>query len=77
RECNARCYFIIGDVISCGHGDTVFCGQDVEDSCFCREDLQPVVTTYISECVYSSCSSNFNDLTSAVDAYTQYCKRTG
>jgi hypothetical protein len=76
RECNARCYFVIGDVITCGHGD-IYCGQDVHDSCFCRSDLQPTVTTYISSCVYKGCSSNLNDVGSAVYAYTEYCKSTG
>jgi hypothetical protein len=76
RQCSAECLFIIGDVISCGHGD-IYCGQDALDSCFCRSDLQATVETYISKCVFTACSSNLNDMSSAVYAYTEYCKSTG
>lgn len=77
RACNAGCAFLIADILTCGGDNVVFCTNDAKDDCVCREDLQPVATTYLSSCVFSQCSSDMNDVTSAVKAYTNYCKSTG
>ncbi|KAF2803235.1 uncharacterized protein BDZ99DRAFT_526608 [Mytilinidion resinicola] len=69
-ECNARGDFWLAN-------EQLSCGNDPIDGCFCRSDLIPVATSYLSNCAYSSCGSNLNDMTSAVAAYTEYCKHIG
>ncbi|KAK5655588.1 hypothetical protein OQA88_5519 [Cercophora sp. LCS_1] len=50
------------------------CGDSkILDSCFCREDLRPKASTFLSSCVISRCGYNNNDVTSVLKLYNGYC----
>lgn len=79
RDCARCCYKHM-----CHHGDDsariidgLSCRSSPVDSCFCREDLQPVAISMISTCVVSYCGKVSRDVTSAIAVYTNYCKNTG
>jgi hypothetical protein len=76
RECAFACQGInpndadvIANALSC---DT----EPIENSCFCRSDLQAEAENYISTCVQRMCS-NTQDATSAVSIYDAYCTSAG
>jgi hypothetical protein len=60
-------------------GILIGCPVPVYDSCFCRgmEDLAVPVTSLISSCVNSRCSSDQTDVTAAFAVYNGYCSQAG
>jgi hypothetical protein len=73
RRCAKDCFQdgdcgILADQLSC-----VAYGQ-IQNSCFCRDDLIGDGTDYLSSCINSKCSSNTIDVKSAVELYTGYCE---
>jgi hypothetical protein len=56
--------------------DKMSCSNDL-DSCYCRADLMPSGLEYLSQCVYSACTSDTVDVTSAINLYSSYCSNTG
>ncbi|KAH9206147.1 hypothetical protein DL95DRAFT_469887 [Leptodontidium sp. 2 PMI_412] len=44
-----------------------------QNECYCREDLQPAASSWLSTCVMARCSSNTVDLTSVISLYDNYC----
>ena len=60
-------------------GIYIGCPNPVYDSCFCRgmEDLSSAVTSLISSCVNSRCSSDQTDMTAAFAVYNGYCSQAG
>jgi hypothetical protein len=76
RDCAFACQGInpddadvIAESISC---DT----EPLENSCFCRSDLQAKAENHISTCVQSMCGDT-EDATSAVSIYEAYCTSAG
>ncbi|KAK5653212.1 hypothetical protein OQA88_9110, partial [Cercophora sp. LCS_1] len=50
------------------------CGdKQILDSCFCRADLRPKATTFLSSCVITKCKYNTQDLSSVLQVYDGYC----
>jgi len=50
------------------------CGDTkILNACFCREDLRPKATTFLSSCIISRCGYNKQDVTSALKLYDGYC----
>ena len=50
------------------------CGDSkILNACFCREDLRPKATTFLSSCIVSRCGYNNQDVTSALKLYDGYC----
>ena len=43
------------------------------NACFCRQDLRPKASTFLSSCVISRCKYNNQDLTSVYKVYDGYC----
>ncbi|KAN0099941.1 hypothetical protein V8E51_013716 [Hyaloscypha variabilis] len=50
--------------------------EPLENSCFCRSDLQAKAENHISTCVQSMCGDT-EDATSAVSIYEAYCTSAG
>lgn len=48
----------------------------IENSCFCKVDLQASVENHISTCVAKMCS-NTNDAVTATSIYNDYCSSAG
>jgi hypothetical protein len=76
RECALACQGInpndadlIAEALSCATGP-------IENSCFCRSDLQAEAENTISTCVQSMCGDT-QDATSAVSIYDAYCTSAG
>jgi hypothetical protein len=53
--------------------DKLNCARPVLNACVCRTDLGPSASSFLTTCVNSECSSNSNDLVSAVSLYDSYC----
>ncbi|KAK0634125.1 hypothetical protein B0T14DRAFT_86739 [Immersiella caudata] len=50
------------------------CGdQKILNACYCREDLRPKATTFLSSCIVTRCKYNNQDVTSALRLYDGYC----
>jgi hypothetical protein len=69
------------ECILCGYGTygqhdclaaALDCSSPLQNSCYCRADLQPAAISYVASCVSSACSNTL-DVNSAVGIYTQYC----
>jgi hypothetical protein len=77
RSCAQLC--IAGSVNADQPGIFIGCPSPVYDSCFCRgvEDLAGPVTSLISSCVNSRCSSDQTDVTAAFAVYNEYCSQAG
>lgn len=80
RPCARDCFYI-GFAVNGGPDELAShldCDVDpIEDSCFCRPDLQSVAVSYVNSCVYRVCSKNTLDSNSAVTIYKQYCTSAG
>jgi hypothetical protein len=77
RTCAQPClggYATTAQIIS-----VIGCGAPYYDSCYCRgmQDLDTQVTSFLSSCVNSQCSSNPMDLSSVFAAYDGYCSGKG
>jgi len=57
--------------------DGLKCAPPYLDSCFCRADLAPSATTYISNVVIKYCSYGTVDYSAAMGLYNQYCADRG
>ncbi|KAE9377312.1 hypothetical protein N431DRAFT_463087 [Stipitochalara longipes BDJ] len=77
RTCAQAC--IAGGSNADQPGILIGCPNPVYDSCFCRgmEDLAAPVTSLISSCVNSRCSSDQTDVTAAFAVYNGYCSQAG
>jgi hypothetical protein len=77
RSCAQLC--IAGGGNADQPGILIGCPVPVYDSCFCRgmEDLAVPVTSLISSCVNSRCSSDQTDVTAAFAVYNGYCLQAG
>lgn len=79
RDCVQYC--MEGSGAGFGHEDivqAVGCGQSRVDSCFCRADLRPQASSYLSSCLYTdvhSCSDP-TDYSAAISIYNAYCTFT-
>jgi hypothetical protein len=69
------------ECILCGYGTygqhdclaaALDCNSPLQNSCYCRTDLQPAAVSYVASCVSSACMNTL-DVNSAVGIYTQYC----
>ncbi|KAK4445360.1 hypothetical protein QBC34DRAFT_164830 [Podospora aff. communis PSN243] len=50
------------------------CGDSkILNACYCREDLQPKATKFLSSCIVTRCGYNNQDVTSAWRLYEGYC----
>ena len=77
RSCLTACY---------GGPGCLFCTQDIahdlgcpepyENSCFCRTDLVSSALAMISTCVWSVCTQDEIDLSTALYLYSSYCHVT-
>jgi hypothetical protein len=47
------------------------------NDCFCRPDLQPTATSYISSCLNGKCGRNSLDISRGLAIYTDYCTAAG
>ena len=61
----------LGDLVS-----ALSCGSPYYDSCFCRSDLRPTGSAFISKCINSLCASNTVDLNQGLLIWDAYCSRT-
>jgi hypothetical protein len=53
------------------------CGDSkILNSCFCRQDLRPSASTFLSSCIVTRCKYNNQDVTSAWRLYDGYCSFT-
>ncbi|KAK0746797.1 hypothetical protein B0T18DRAFT_412454 [Schizothecium vesticola] len=53
------------------------CGDSkILNSCFCRQDLRPKASTFLSSCIVTRCKYNNQDVTSAWSLYDGYCSFT-
>ena len=69
------------ECILCGYGTygqhdclaaALDCNTPLQNSCYCRADLQSAAVSYVASCVSSACTNTL-DVNSAVGIYTQYC----
>ncbi|KAK4107501.1 hypothetical protein N656DRAFT_785281 [Canariomyces notabilis] len=51
--------------------------QPSDNDCFCRPDLQEIAVRHLSTCVYTSCTQNQLDISSATQVYKDYCSSAG
>ncbi|KAK0714419.1 hypothetical protein B0T21DRAFT_70980 [Apiosordaria backusii] len=82
RDCALGCYnggirdgYMVTDQLSCRKPGVVYIPPD--NDCFCRPDLQETAVRYLSTCVYTSCSQNELDVSSATQVYKDYCTSAG
>jgi hypothetical protein len=61
----------LAQVLSCDSNEVI------ENSCFCRADLQDTGVKHLSTCVSSSCSGNMVDVAAATQLYKDYCTSAG
>ena len=84
RPCAQSCFYyrggytrdILGYSMRCSLTTTLL-STVAENECFCRTDLQLSAQLTISTCVLKRCSSNTNDVTSALGVYGAYCTANG
>ncbi|KAH8727394.1 hypothetical protein GQ44DRAFT_825104 [Phaeosphaeriaceae sp. PMI808] len=77
RACGQLCFYlqkqdVLGNNLKCCKQQ--YCLDQADEQCYCREDLGPKATSYLSQCVNNRCSSPV-DFTSAVNVYDSYCDR--
>jgi hypothetical protein len=60
-----------------GIPSTLDCPGPILNACACRTDLIPQGTSFITQCVNSGCTSNTDDVFSAVSLYINYCSVNG
>lgn len=53
--------------------DVLNCAYPYRNSCLCREDLAPVVSSWFSSCVQSRCTPATVDIAQALSGYSDYC----
>jgi len=70
RACVQHCLFQGGfnDL-----GGSLDCPAPLLDSCICRTDLAFSVSSFLSTCVSSGCTSDTVDIGNALSIYTTYC----
>src|SRR5271156_2414232 len=73
RNCVQTCIGI--DIL--GLPNNIGCPYPYLNACACRTDLQPSASTYLTQCVDLSCSSDPSDLSSAISLYDSYCASNG
>lgn len=77
RECARECLYCPKCLFVMDVGSKIGCGENGDppyfDSCFCRSDLAPSASSYLTSCIRRSCSSQPADITSAVSIYDDYC----
>jgi hypothetical protein len=49
------------------------CAYPNQDSCLCREDLAPIVSSWLSKCINSFCTPATVDIAQALSVYGDYC----
>jgi hypothetical protein len=70
-ECVQRCIWHHGasdDVV-----DYVGCGSPFLNGCICNTAEASAASSFLTSCVIANCTSNSNDVTSAVSVYSIYC----
>ncbi|PVH94932.1 hypothetical protein DM02DRAFT_675849 [Periconia macrospinosa] len=78
RACGQSCFYnevkhdILGSNLKCCKQQ--YCADQADEQCYCREDLAPKATSWLSLCIDKRCSSPV-DFTSAVNVYDSYCTR--
>lgn len=77
RACGQLCFYldkqdILGNNLKCCKQQ--YCTDQADEQCYCREDLGPKATSWLSLCVNERCSSPV-DFTSAVNVYDSYCNQ--
>jgi hypothetical protein len=70
RSCARECF---GGIVALP--DELGCAWPYQNSCFCRQDLAPAASSYITKCVNSGCASVTVDLGQAVSLFDGYCSR--
>jgi len=73
RQCGQRIFG--NDAWLKGGSDGLQCPSPYLDSCFCRSDLKPLATSYISSVNYKYCSYGDADFTAEVNLYDSYCAK--
>jgi len=76
RSCALNCIDGIDGTPSILAEDYLDCVSPIENSCFCRTDLQDKATSVISSCVFNFCQAT-PDVNTAVSLYTAYCTSNG
>ncbi|KAH6696615.1 hypothetical protein BKA61DRAFT_682829 [Leptodontidium sp. MPI-SDFR-AT-0119] len=77
RTCASTCQAINAkgppDILA----ENLHCATDpIDNSCFCRTDMQPSAENYLQTCVQRFCSNTL-DASSAVSIYDAYCTSAG
>jgi len=70
-ECVQNCIWHHGasnDVV-----DFVGCGSPFLNGCICNPSEASSASSFLTSCVLANCTSNSNDVTSAVSVYSVYC----
>ena len=82
RRCALGCYnggirdgYQVAQQLDCRKPGVVYVAPD--NDCFCRPDLQDTAVRYLSNCVFTSCSQNELDVSSATQVYKDYCSSAG
>ena len=77
RDCASMCQAIYPNYPPTGIAEELSCAIDpIENSCFCRADLQAQAESYIQSCVEHQCSNTL-DANNAVSIYDAYCTGAG
>jgi len=93
KPCAQQCFFpnylacpvdAVASAIGCQYGTN--CPPDVQtinyeaaNDCYCRLDLQPIASRYLSSCVLQKCTVGDSsiDMSSALSLYDTYCWAKG
>ena len=89
KPCAQQCFFpnylacpvdAVASAIGCNYGticppSVKTAGYEAANNCYCRTDLQPVASRYLSSCVLQKCTVGDSsiDLSSALGLYETYC----
>jgi len=74
RQCVTNCNGLPGLCIWCQNiGNMLGCSSPYKNSCYCRTDLTSSALSMISTCVWTGCSQNEDDLSTALYLYSSYC----
>jgi hypothetical protein len=79
RPCATNCFqYVYANYHGFPLAGALGCNLDpLENSCFCRTDLEGQATQYLKSCVSDSCSDNSNDIQTAQSVYLAYCSSNG
>jgi hypothetical protein len=72
RKCAQPC---VTDSIGTDLFNVLSCASPYQNSCLCREDLAPIVSSWLSKCINSGCTPATVDIAQAISVYGDYCTR--